>query len=86
MTQIHADNEFGVLLFPICVHLRYPRAIPDSVAAGRAGSFVPFGGYSLGPACGLGYGLLSNFSERTNCRLILPPMISPSRPGPTEVP
>jgi hypothetical protein len=39
MTQMHAV-EFRVPLFPICVHLRYLRAIPDSVAAGRAGSSV----------------------------------------------
>jgi hypothetical protein len=39
MTQMHAV-EFRVPLFPICVHLRYLRAIPNSVAAGRAGSSV----------------------------------------------
>jgi hypothetical protein len=36
MTQIHADHQFRVLFFPICVHLRDLRAIPDSVSAGRA--------------------------------------------------
>jgi hypothetical protein len=46
MAQIHADNEFRVLLFPICVHLRHLRANPDSVAAGRAAPFDLFRGKS----------------------------------------